>query len=69
LTGEPRWFILLAMVDRDRRLSLKISDDEHAMLNALAERQGVSVSDVVRAWLREKYRETFGDTRPKRSRK
>jgi hypothetical protein len=57
------------MVDRARRLSLKISDEEHAMLNALAERQGVSVSDVVRGWLREKYREAFGDARPKRWKK
>lgn len=55
------------MVDRTVRLNVQLSEDEHAMLGALAEKRGVSVSDVVRMWIRDSYAETFGDKKPKKA--
>ena len=53
------------MVDRGLYLTLRISEDEKAMLHALAEVDGVSASDVVRTFIRTRYRSTFGDKPPK----
>jgi uncharacterized protein (DUF1778 family) len=47
------------MVDRTRRLSMKISDEEHRMLEALAEKQGQSASDFVRQFIRRQYAAEF----------
>lgn len=46
-----------AMVDRDVRLSMRISLEERDMLKAIAERQGLSASDVVRTLIRVAYAE------------
>jgi hypothetical protein len=45
---------------RDRQLRVLVNDDELAMLHALADDRGVSVSDVVREGVRERYFEMFG---------
>lgn len=57
------------MVDRNRRLNLLISDEEHAMLAALAEKRGITASDVVRMFIRDAYAEAFGDKRPPKKQK
>jgi len=53
------------VVERDRRLSIRIADEEWAMLRALAERDGISASDYVRMFIRKDYAEKFGDKPPK----
>ncbi len=56
-----------AMVDRDRRLSIRIAGEEWDMLHALAERDGVSASDYIRTFIRRSYAEAFGTKKPKQS--
>jgi len=43
-----------------------MSAEERRMLERLAERQGVSASDVLRLWIRERYAEAFGSEAPKK---
>lgn len=45
-------------------LCLRVSDQEHAMLTAVAERDGRSASDVIRQLLRAIYTEKFGTGLP-----
>ena len=47
------------MVDRDKRLSIRIGDEERKMLEALAARDGLTVSDYVRLFARRAYAEAF----------
>jgi uncharacterized protein (DUF1778 family) len=47
------------MVERDRMLNVRISDDEDRMLKALAEHQGMSISDVLRQYIRRAFAEAF----------
>jgi hypothetical protein len=56
------------MVDRRRTLNLniRIAEDEAEMLKALAERQGLSASDVVRQFIRRAYAEAVPPKKPKR---
>jgi uncharacterized protein (DUF1778 family) len=49
------------MVDRDLNLVVRVSEDERAMLQALAERDGITASDFVRLYIRRAYREAFGE--------
>jgi hypothetical protein len=56
------------MVDRAKYLTLRASDEEIAMLRALAEADGLSASDVVRQFIRRTYAERFGDKPPKKRR-
>lgn len=58
-----------SMVDRDRALTVRMSDEEIAKLHALAERDGVSQSDFVRLFIRRAYAEAFGDKRPPKPKK
>jgi uncharacterized protein (DUF1778 family) len=53
------------MAERQRGLTLnvRINDDEDRMLKALAEHQGLSISDVVRQYIRRGFAEAF---QPKR---
>jgi hypothetical protein len=46
-----------------------MSDEEVAMLQALAERDGVTVSDYVRLFVRKQYVEHFGAKPPRRSKR
>jgi len=45
----------------DKRLSILVTTDERRMLGALAERQGLSESDVVRQLLRREHAAVFGE--------
>ena len=47
---------MCSMVDRDKKLTVRASDDEIAMMQALADADGVSSSDVVRQFIRREYR-------------
>jgi uncharacterized protein (DUF1778 family) len=49
------------MVERQRarNLNIRITDDEGEMLRQLAEREGVSASDVVRLFIRRAHAEAF----------
>jgi uncharacterized protein (DUF1778 family) len=51
------------MVDREARINLRASEEEAAMLRALAERDGISASDFLRLYIRRAYREAFGSPR------
>jgi hypothetical protein len=54
------------MVDRDRHLTVRTSVEELAMLQALAEMDGVSQSDYVRLFIRRAYADKFGTKKPPR---
>jgi hypothetical protein len=56
------------MVDRarTRNLNIRVTDNESEMLRALAEREGVSASDIVRLYIRRAYAEAFPPKRPKK---
>jgi uncharacterized protein (DUF1778 family) len=53
------------MVDREKRINVRVSAEETAMLAALAEREGLSQSDVLRLFIRRAYAEAFGTKKPK----
>ena len=56
---------MTVMVDRDSKLTIRIADEEVAMLRALAEKDGISASDVLRLFIRRAYAEAFGTKKPK----
>jgi hypothetical protein len=45
----------MAPTERDKRLHMLLSDGEDAMLRAIAEADGLSVSDVVRQFIRREF--------------
>ncbi len=49
----------------NRPAVVRFTEDEHAMLHAVAEHMGVTASDVLRICIRNEYRERFGEKRPK----
>jgi len=54
-------------IERGHRLSMRISEVEWVMLQALADKRGITASDYVRMAVRDAYRAEFGDKRkPKR---
>lgn len=48
---------------------MRLSAEEIAMLHAIAEKRGVTSSDVVRIFIRETYAQAFGDKKPPKSKK
>ena len=54
------------MVDRDKKLTIRIAAEEIAMLAALAEADGVSQSDYVRLFIRRAHAERFPPKQRKR---
>ena len=54
------------VVKREKRVHMLFSDDEWSMLQSLADRDGVNVSDWVRRQVRDVHRATFGEERPKK---
>ena len=58
----------MAPVERERSFRVRISDEELAMVHALADAEGLSASDIVRQLIRRHYIEKFGDKPPKRKR-
>ena len=56
----------MAPTQRDAKFQLRMAVDERRMLEALAERDGLSASDTVRQLIRREYASAFGDgSRPK----
>jgi hypothetical protein len=53
------------VAQRDKRLNVLVSADELDMLQALAEKAGVTASD----WVRLRIREAFNAEKPKRTKK
>jgi uncharacterized protein (DUF1778 family) len=51
---------------RTKAINVRVTDDEDRMLKALAEHQGLSISDVVRQYIRRAFAETFSPKRPKK---
>jgi predicted transcriptional regulator len=51
---------MAAEATKTNKLTVKIDDDEARMLAQLAERSGVSMSQVVRTMIREKHRAEMG---------
>jgi uncharacterized protein (DUF1778 family) len=47
------------MVERTKTINVRVTDDEDRMLKALAEHQGMSISDVVRQYIRRAFIEAF----------
>lgn len=47
------------MPDRTKTINVRVTDDEDRMLKALAENQGMSISDVVRQFIRRAFAEAF----------
>lgn len=56
------------MVDREKRVNIRVSDIESEMLSVLAEADGVSQSDFLRLYIRKAYAERF-PTPPKKSKR
>ena len=54
------------MKDRGRYITIRASDDEAAMLRALAEAEGITGSDVLRMFIRRAYAERFGQKKPRK---
>ena len=52
------------MVERDRRLSIRIANEEWEMLHALAEREGISASDYIRLFIRRTHAQTIETAKP-----
>ena len=53
------------MVERDTRVNVRISKEEAFMLKALAESEGVSISDAIQLQMRKAYTEKFGSKDPR----
>lgn len=53
------------MTDRDRKLTIRVSNDELAMLEALAEADGLSASDIIRQYIRRSHAARFSDQKAK----
>jgi hypothetical protein len=56
-------------VRRDTQFKARLSEDERTMLEALAEKAGLSASDIVRTLIRREYAREFGDSTPRRRRR
>jgi hypothetical protein len=52
------------MADRTRNLNARVTDVELAMLNAVAEREGLTASAWLRRKIREAHRRFFGNELP-----
>jgi hypothetical protein len=57
------------VVQRDKRVQMLFSREEWSMLQALADRDGVTASDWVRLRVREGYQRAFGDAPPKKTKR
>jgi predicted DNA binding CopG/RHH family protein len=57
----------MSLLQRDKKLTVMMSDRELVMIRELAEHEGLSVSDWLRQALRRAHAEAFGAPKPKRS--
>jgi uncharacterized protein (DUF1778 family) len=51
---------------RTRAINVRVTDDEDRMLKALAEHSGLSISDVIRQYIRRAFAEAFPPKKPKK---
>lgn len=51
------------MVDRNRYITIRSSDEEAAMLHELAEVEGITASDYLRLYIRRSHTEKFKATK------
>jgi hypothetical protein len=56
--------MLHAMRDRQRTLSIRLDDAELAKLHHLAEHEDMAIGAMVRRWLADRWRVTYGDGLP-----
>jgi hypothetical protein len=62
LTAAHASNIVQRMVElRTERIMVRCTPHEAAMVRALADAQGLSMSDIIRVLVRASYAETFGD--------
>lgn len=54
------------MADRDRFLTIRATQEEREMLHDLAEKVGLSGSDILRQYIRRAHAQAFGASRPER---
>jgi uncharacterized protein (DUF1778 family) len=54
------------MAERIKALNVRVTDDEDRMLRAIAEHQGLNISDVIRQYIRRAFIEAFP---PKKARR
>lgn len=53
------------MAEKSHRLNARITPEEWAMFRDLAEYKGITVSDLLRIWIREEHAAVFGEPTPK----
>jgi DNA-binding GntR family transcriptional regulator len=56
----------MAPLNRDQKFQLRLTDEERQMLEAIADRDGLSAADVVRQLVRREYAATLGREQPKK---
>lgn len=56
----------MAPAARDYMLRVRMTEDERQMLEALAEKSGLTASDIVRQLVRREHAATFGEKPAKR---
>jgi uncharacterized protein (DUF1778 family) len=59
-------YMMRDMAERTKALNVRITDDEDRMLKALAGHQGMSISDVIRQYIRRAFAEAFPPKKTKR---
>ena len=52
------------MIERTHLFNFRVSEDERAKLEALAQDEDMHASAVVRRWIRQRYEARFGDIAP-----
>ena len=65
--SPARTYTVCTMLDRSLKLTIRISAEEHSMLQALAERAGITASDVLRMYVRRTHAELFGTKTKKKA--
>ena len=56
----------MAPIQREEKVQFRLTGEERRMLEAIAVREGLSVSDKQRQLIRKDYAATFGEAPPKR---
>lgn len=51
----------MAAMERTRHLKVKVSEEELVSIQAIAEKRGLTVSDVIRLFIRSEHRRCFPD--------
>ncbi|APU89267.1 hypothetical protein Rctr16k_06 [Virus Rctr16k] len=56
----------MALIQRSEKFQFRMTGEERRMLEALAEREGLSASDKLRQLIRKEHATAFGEAPPKR---